>query len=226
MAMNTLRRFAATRTPKTHFLGKTFEANEAFRLLDVGSGNHSPSKTKLLFPNCEYHGLDLNLTYAYDAADKEALDAFYEMDLTLLQFESIPDDYFDFIRMVHVIEHLHNGEEVLFGLSKKLKVGGLIYLEYPGKRSTRLPSMRGSLNFYDDKSHVRVYDHQSLGMGLKQWGFDIISSGMRRSWAYIFAIPLRVMAALLRGRAVQGNVFWDLLGFAEFVFARKRAGRQ
>ena len=59
--------------------------------------------------------------------------------------------------MVHVIEHLHNGDKVLEGLLTKLRSGGVIYIEYPGIRSTRLPSMRGSLNFSDDPTHVRLY---------------------------------------------------------------------
>ena len=43
------------------------------------------------------------------------------MDLTALSFGSIPADYFDGIWMVHVIEHLYNGDEVIKALLPKLK---------------------------------------------------------------------------------------------------------
>lgn len=218
--MNALRRFASTRTPKNYFLQKAM-GDRPFRLLDVGAGNHSPSKTTRLFPACEYHGLDLNKDYSYSVEDERALKCFYEMDLTALSFESIPDSYFDFITMAHIIEHLHNGDEVIRGLAKKLKPGGYIYIEFPGKRSTKLPSMYGSLNFYDDKTHVRVYSHTEVGDVLLGTGFSILRSGMRRSWAYVIATPVRAAAYLLRGKKMHGNVLWDLLGFAEFVFARK-----
>lgn len=219
--MNALRRFISLQTPKVRFLQKAV-SNQPFRLLDVGAGNHSPSKTKRLFPACEYHGLDLNKDYSYDADDESALAGFYEMDLTALRFESIPDNYFDYITMAHIIEHLHNGDAVIRGLAQKLKPGGHIYIEFPGKRSTKLPSMRGTLNFYDDKTHVRVYSHAEVGVILKDAGFSVLQAGIRRSWAYVLATPFQTAFALMRGKKVQGNMLWDLLGFAEFVFARKR----
>ncbi len=40
------------------YLKKSF-ANRPFRLLDIGAGNHSATKTKKVFPQCEYHGVDM-----------------------------------------------------------------------------------------------------------------------------------------------------------------------
>ena len=129
----------------------------AFKLLDVGVGNHSASKTVSLFPACEYYGVDLNKDYNNSDEDFKVMKSFYEMDLTKLDFHLIPNKYFDGIWIVHVIEHLHNGDKVIENLIEKLKTGGYIYIEYPGTKSTRLPSMYGTLNFYDDLSHVRLY---------------------------------------------------------------------
>src|SRR5215470_17401423 len=135
-------RFLQKRTPKFYYLQKTFR-QQKFNLLDVGAGNHSASKTKTLFPKCEYYGIDLNRHFNNDESDFAVMKAFYEMDLTLLQFEVIPNNHFDFIRMTHIIEHLNNGDEVIKGLLPKLKKHGRIYIEYPGVKSTRLPSMKG-----------------------------------------------------------------------------------
>ena len=41
---------------------------------------------------------------------------------------ALPNNYFDFIIMSHVIEHTRKGTEILEILSKKLKVGGGIYI--------------------------------------------------------------------------------------------------
>lgn len=193
-----------------------------FRLLDVGAGNHSPSKTTSLFPGCEYYGLDLNKDYNYNEADSRALKGFYEMDLTKLELDVIPDNFFDYINMAHIIEHLHNGDRVVEKLLTKLKSGGYIYIEYPGQRSTTLPSMRGTLNFYDDDTHVRVYSVKELSELLEKNGLSVISGGTRRNWFYILAAPARIAATLVRGKKLQGNIFWDMLGFAEYVFARKK----
>lgn len=207
--------------PKFYYLHKFYKKG-GFALLDVGSGNHSASKTKRLFPNCEYHGIDLQKDFNNDETDFVAMSAFYEMDLTLLKFDSIPDNYFDFIRMAHVIEHLHNGNEVITGLLPKLKKGGFIYIEYPGVKSTRLPSMEGTLNFYDDPTHVRIYSVKEISGLLDQQNFKIISSGTRRNPAFLMAMPFSIIGSLIKGKKLQGNMFWDLLGFAEFVLAKKQ----
>lgn len=216
-----MRRLLQKQIPKFYYLWKFFD-NKQFTLLDVGSGNHSASKTKNLFPDCEYHGIDIDRNFNNDERDFEACHSFYEMDLSQLEFGTIPDNYFDFIRMTHVIEHLHNGDKVIECLAPKLKSGGYIYIEYPGARSLTLPSMHGTLNFHDDPTHVRVYSVPELRKLLGKNGFDILSSGTRRSPAFLAAMPLRILGSWVRGRKLQANIFWDLLGFAEYVLARKK----
>ena len=214
-------RFLQKSIPKFYYLNKYF-GNKPFRLLDVGSGNHSASKTVTLFPNCEYHGIDMDKTFNNDEADYKAMSGFYEMDLTKLDFDSIPDNHFDFIRMAHVIEHLINGDEVIKGLQKKLKTGGYIYIEYPGIKSTTLPSMEGTLNFKDDPTHVRIYSVPEVSGILKEKNFSIIDSGTRRNPAFIAAMPFSILKSFATGKKLQGNMFWDVLGFAEFVLAKKK----
>src|ERR1043166_5663640 len=183
-----MRRFLQKLTPKFLYLQKAFGQNK-FSLLDVGAGNHSASKTKRLFPNCEYSGIDLNRHSNNDERDFAVMQNFYEMDLTLLQFDAIPDNHFDFIRMTHIIEHLVNGTEVIRRLLPKLKTQGYIYIEYPGAKSTRLPSMNGTLNFYDDPTHVRLYSVKELTDFLKQINCTICDSGTRRNWIFLLATP-------------------------------------
>lgn len=219
--MSAIKKFFSTRTPKFNFMQRVMQ-DRPFTLLDLGAGNHSPSKTTNIFPNCTYHGVDLNYDYEYTPADIKALKKFYEMDLTKLEFDEMPDGFYDYINMAHIIEHLHNGDVVVEKIAAKLKKGGYIYIEYPGKRSTTLPSMYGTLNFYDDPTHVRVYSVKELSQLLKKSGFEVLSSGTRRSWYYIFLIPFTSMAYMLKGKRIPAAVLWDLMGFAEYVFARKK----
>jgi SAM-dependent methyltransferase len=196
-------------------------ANKPFRLLDVGAGNHSASRITSLFTHCEYYGLDLDKSYNNNENDFNVMKGFYELDLTKLDFAIIPDQYFDGIWMAHVIEHLYNGDDVVKGLLKKLKPGGYFYIEYPGKKSTTLPSMRGSLNFKDDSSHVRIYSVPELTKVFNSNKCTVLSSGTRRNWFYIFSMPVRILLSLIRKGHVEGNVFWDILGFAEYLWVRK-----
>ena len=215
-----LKAFSSSFITKFSFLNRAF-GNKTFRLLDIGAGNHSATKAKRVFPNCEYHGVDMERDYNNTEADFKLMDAFYEMDLTRLDFSAIPDNYFDAIQIAHVIEHLFNGDEVIKGLLPKLKSSGYIYLEYPGEKSTRLPKMQGSLNFKDDPTHVRVYSVKELTVLLEANGCKVLKGGLRRNKWFIMAMPFRIIKTWASGKKLQGNIFWDLLGFAEFVWAKK-----
>ncbi|MEO7044872.1 MAG: class I SAM-dependent methyltransferase [Ferruginibacter sp.] len=216
----TLKATASSFNNKFIYLKKSF-ADKPFRLLDIGAGNHSATKTKRVFPACEYHGVDMERDYNNSDEDFSLMDSFYEMDLTKLDFSSIPDNYFDGIWMVHVIEHLHNGDEVIQGLLPKLKKGGYLYIEYPGVKSTKLPSMYGTLNFYDDPTHVRLYSTKELSKLFISNNCQVLKSGIRRNPWYIMAIPFRILSCVVKRKKIQANVFWDVLGFAEYLWVQK-----
>ena len=215
-----LKAYASTFVTKISFLKKSF-GKKSFRLLDVGAGNHSATKIKSVFPECEYHGIDLERDYNNSEADFALMTGFYEMDLTKLDMSSIPDNYFDGIWMVHVIEHLFNGDEVIIKLLPKLKSGGYLYIEYPGIKSTKLPSMYGSLNFKDDSTHVRLYSVKELSALFGKNNCQVLKGGTRRNVWFMMAMPFRIISSFLSGKKLQGNIFWDFLGFAEYVWVRK-----
>ena len=203
------------------FIKKSF-ANKPFCLLDIGAGNHSATKTKIVFPQCEYHGVDMEKDYNNSEADFATMKSFYEMDLTKLEFSSIPENYFDGIWMVHVIEHLYNGDEVIKGLLSKLKSGGYMYIEYPGIKSTTLPSMYGTLNFRDDPTHVRLYSVKELSELFELNNCKVLKSGTRRNLWFMAAMLFRIIASVVKGKKLNGNIFWDVLGFAEYVYVQKK----
>lgn len=206
---------------KYRFLNKIFKQN-SFVLLDIGAGNHSASKTKKWFPNCEYHGLDLDKNYNNDESDFKEMKAFYELNLENLDFDSIPDNHFDFIMMAHVIEHLKNGDKVVEKLMSKLKSGGRFYVEFPGIRSTRLPRMDGTLNFFDDDTHVRIYSLTEIYNLFIRNNFEIERGGRRRYWPNILIMPFKIPHNLIKYGKIIPSIFWDLLGFADYVLAKKK----
>ncbi|MBI2428797.1 MAG: methyltransferase domain-containing protein [Ignavibacteriales bacterium] len=162
------------------------------KILDVGAGSHSASITKKWYPECEYHGIDRVKNYQNDERDFKLMDAFYKMDVTMLDYSTIPSDYFDVIIMSHIIEHLQNGDKVIEGLLSKLKQGGIIYTEFPSRKSLSLPSMNGTLNFYDDETHCRIFTRQEVVNIYKMNSFEILYSSVRRDWVRIFALPNRI----------------------------------
>ena len=212
---------AITLPAKYRFLNKLFKQGE-FVLLDIGAGNHSASKTKKWFPNCEYHGLDLNKNYNNDENDFKLMKSFYELNLEELNLDSVPNANFDFIMMAHVIEHLKNGDQVLVKLLAKLKPGGYLYVEYPGIRSTRLPHMKGTLNFFDDDTHVRVYSLTELYNLFLKNNTEIIKGGTRKYIPNILMMPFKVIHNLIKYGKILPSIFWDFFGFAEFILIKKK----
>lgn len=207
---------------KFRFLDRHFTKKGAFILLDIGAGNNSATNTKKWFPNCTYHGVDRNRDYNNNDKDFELMDQFFEIDLTLLNFNEIPDNHYDAIMMAHVIEHLPNGTDVIKALIPKLKKGGLIYIEYPGIKSTTLPSKKGTLNFFDDDTHCRIYSKIELFNLLMSTGCLPLKGGTRRDIQTIILLPIKLIHNKIKYGYVMGSVFWDLLGFAEFVLAKRK----
>lgn len=196
-----------------------------FDLLDVGSGNHSATLTKQWFPNVRYSALDRSRDNGDDERDRALIDHFHEIDLSTGDLSQLPDAAYDCILMAHVIEHLPNGEDVLRGLVPKLRPDGLLYVEFPGVRSLGLPSMRGSLNFHDDPTHVRLYTASEVSHALRSFGLRVDRAGTRRDVRAIALLPLRALSSLRQHGYVAGSVFWDLLGFADYVVARRVSER-
>jgi hypothetical protein len=209
--------------PKLKALRPRFRGR-AFRVLDVGAGNHSASITKSFYPKCRYEALDRVRDYNNDPGDWARTDAFHEIDLERVDLGALPDAGYDAILMAHVLEHLESGEAVLRALVPKLAPGGLFYVEFPSLRSTRLPSMRGTLNFWDDPTHVRPWSAEEVAGILRDSGLTIDAAGPRRDLQLLLLTPLVALRAKTTLGYVPGGVFWDLMGFADRVIA-ERPGR-
>jgi len=195
--------------------------NRHFKLLDIGCTNKNPSKTKRNFENCEYHGVDIEDEYDRNGADFKAMTKFYKIDLTSLDFDEIPDNYFDVIVLCHVIEHLYNGDDVIKALIPKLKEKGIIYFEYPAAKSLNLPSMKVCLNFYDGDTHFRIYNSFELIQLMQKEYFKILEFGTRRNWVYMLLSPAYFLHSLIKYKSLIGPNFWDFRGFAEYVIVQK-----
>lgn len=198
--------------------------NKDVSLLDIGCGNHSATKLKKYFSHCKYYGVDKE-KYNNSEKDYNMMEEFHQIDLSneLQKLDMINANYFDVVIMSHILEHLEHGMDVLTKILPKIKKNGIIFLEYPGVRSLSLPSMYGTLNFSDDPTHVRVYNIPELANLLMENGFRIIKAGKRRDLKRIILMPVIILYQIIRYKKIHGTAFWDLLGFAEFICAKKTA---
>ena len=91
------------------------------------------------------------------------------------KIEDFPDNYFDCIRLYHVIEHLPNPHHCLQLIYKKLKRGGEIVLGTPNAKS--MVSKIFGIHWYnlDVPRHLFVFSPDTLSRLVDKAGFSQIS---------------------------------------------------
>ncbi len=186
------------------------------KILDVGCGDKAPYSTYKYYPNVEYSGIDYR-----EVPGIADMHSFYQYNIDDNNLDEIPNNEYDVIILSHIIEHVHHGAKLLATLAGKLKSGGIIYIETPSERSLHLPSYYGTLNFYDDSTHTRVYSLAEMTEVLKQNGCIILKSRIRHNLKKIIFLPLYAIFMLIRDKKISATLFWDVLGFAHFIVAQK-----
>jgi hypothetical protein len=81
--------------------------------------------------------------------------------------------------------------------------------------------MPGTLNFCDDHTHVKSYDIKEVANTLIKCGFKVIEAGTRRNFIRCLLTPMVIIYQLIEHKKIQGSAFWDILDFAQFVYAVK-----
>ena len=122
------------------------------KVLDVGCGNNGPELAKSIQPKMYYVGVDVenyNQTSSH-IADEYQLFPVHEFTERL---DELPIN-FDYVICMHVLEHSSEREKLLRSMSRRLKSGGFIFLTFPNQASVYYPSRNGTLNYYDDPTHL------------------------------------------------------------------------
>ncbi|MDD5361701.1 MAG: methyltransferase domain-containing protein [Ignavibacteria bacterium] len=190
-------------------------------VLEAGVGNDSPIMFFKYNKGYIYDGLDKTKDCNLSLRSIGLINKFYILDPENDDLNSLANSYYDYLVIAHVIEHIENGEKVIERLAEKIKIGGVFYIEYPAEKSAKFPSMKGTLNFYDDPTHKRFYKIDVLKDILIKSGFEILKSGIKRDFFRIIGIPYMVVKSIFVHGYVRGSAFWDLLGFAEYIVARR-----
>lgn len=189
------------------------------RLLDIGCGNNSGAVTKKAAPNVYYVGLDVG-DYNQSGESVEMMDEYIVVppDKFAEKVESLKE--FDFVISAHNIEHCCEAERVLRAIPNCLKRGGYLFLAFPCEESVNFPPREGTLNFYDDETHIYMPKFDQVIQGLKDSGMTICFQERRYR-----PLPWRVRGWLNEGKSkrlkkiLPGTL--DYYGFQSIVWARK-----
>lgn len=202
-----------------HFkaLHKWFDSRE-FKLLDIGCAGSGLQKAQRFLPGCLYYGLDRTRD-DLSGENIASMSGFYEIDLEQSQLKEIPEDFFDAVLASHVLEHISNGEAIVSRLAKKVRVGGVMYIEFPNLHSLNVPSSRRDyLHFCDDPTHQFVHSTRIISNILMNNGYRIIRAGARRDPIRIILSPLFFLRGVVKGDPWTRTLY-DLFGCVDLIFA-------
>jgi len=191
------------------------------RILDIGCGNHSVKKFKLLYGNKIYYvGIDKE-KYNITEEDLNLMDEFKLIDLEKDGLSKLLGQKFDVIYFSHVIEHITNGYDIIKSFKDLQNNGGLVYIETPSEKSVYFPKNNYDiLNFFDDPTHKQIYPLNNIINTLNEIGYEPIKYGIRKDYRRILISPLGITFYSIMGKKLPGALMWDIMGFANFVLAK------
>jgi len=192
-------------------------------VLDIGCGNDSARKIKSLRKDIFYVGVDI-VDYNQSEESIKSIDIYKildkfnfhnELDLILRDFP------FDAVIWSHNIEHLNDFESVLECIVRRLKSNAKILISFPNIFSLSFPNRKGTLNFFDDPTHVNVIEPSWLINYLIRKNFKINLFRLRNRSIVPALIGLILEPfSILSGRVLPGTR--DLYGIETILWAEKK----
>ncbi|MBU2544292.1 class I SAM-dependent methyltransferase [Patescibacteria group bacterium] len=140
------------------------------KILDIGCGS-GDTLFQLKNIGWDVYGLDI---------DRFAIQIAHQRGLKKVAFGSYkamrlyPDNYFDAIRLYHVIEHLDNPMKCLSLICKKLKPGGELIIGTPNGNSCVARMTKQYWYNLDCPRHLYIFSPKQLIVLLKKVGFTNI----------------------------------------------------
>lgn len=192
------------------------------KILDVGCGNGSPRRVKMVAPDCYYVGVDVsdynNTNATLALADKYML---FEPEHFADGIAGL-DDKFDAVLSSHNIEHCNHPNDTLNAMCGRLKKGGRLYLAFPSEASADFPSRKGTLNFYDDSTHRWLPKYDNVIQQLKANGMEVVFASKQYK-PHVFHVLGGILEPLSKkkGKVLPG-ITWAYWGFETIIWAEKR----
>ena len=192
------------------------------KVLDVGCGNGSVLAFKEVNPSIFYVGVDV-ADYMQTNESKLAMDKYLIFNPSNFAdgIASLERD-FDAVVWSHNIEHCNDRLNTLISVLSRLKVGGLLYLSFPCDASMSFPSRMGTLNYFDDKTHLlNPPELESVIRTLQDYGFEVSFSVDRYKPSLLYFIGLLMEPISSYFSKVQIGT-WEFWGFESIIHARRR----
>lgn len=191
-------------------------------VLDVGCGNGSPHWFKSTRPDIYYIGLDVG-DYRQVGDPSQVADEYIVVPPS--DFAAAIEGMRERCNAVvssHNIEHCQEPGRVLRAMMNALKPGGMLYLSTPCSASVGFPRREGTLNFYDDPTHVAPVSY-SLIISECQAADGKIVYGRERYRPFMLALKGFLMEPYFRfkGKVAFDGATWACYGFESVLWICK-----
>ncbi|WP_300665448.1 class I SAM-dependent methyltransferase, partial [Fluviicola sp.] len=140
------------------------------RVLDFGCGNGT-LLDNLKAVGWECYGLDVD-PKAVAYCQQKGLN----VSIGDIPSQNYPDDFFDAITINHVIEHVHEVDELLKSCHQKLKKGGKLVIATPNTRNWQRGLYQENWFQLDPPRHLHLFHPDNLEVVVKRNQFDIQES--------------------------------------------------
>jgi ubiquinone/menaquinone biosynthesis C-methylase UbiE len=193
------------------------------RMLDLGCGEGGLLRNLALkLPTLDLHGCDVQRP-----VDLPANVVFKQTNFDLAELP-YSDDYFDFIVMQHVLEHLEKPIPAIAQVLRILKPGGRVFIEVPSNYSMMwsypFAQNRGYiLHYYDDPTHLgRPWTPQALCRLALYYSCKPVLAKYDFSWASVVKVlPMFVYAQLSGNSDGFVKEYWQATGWSMFAVIEK-----
>jgi SAM-dependent methyltransferase len=190
------------------------------RVLDVGCGNDSPRLYKTRFPNAHYVGIDVG-----DYRQSQPVQNGQYIIVSPENFTNRISEFvseFDAVVSSHNLEHCNDRFGTLRAMIKALKPGGRLFFSFPSERTVNFPSRAGTLNYFDDATHVgNPPDFTAVIAEPEDMGIEIIASS-RSYRPIILTVAGFFLEPVSRFKKKVGPGTWAYYGFEALIWGRKK----
>lgn len=193
------------------------------KIIDIGCGNDSPYRFKSQRSDIHYTGLDIG---DYNQSIKPLDVANQYIVVPPTDFASAIEKLagqFDGVVSSHNLEHCNEPDRVLAAMAGALKPGGKLYLSFPCEQSVGFPKRVGTLNFYDDSTHLTLLNCEKTCALLESAGFQIDFSVRQYKpfMLWLSGLLLEPFSAL-SGKLMPIGTTWAFYGFESIIWATKK----
>jgi 2-polyprenyl-3-methyl-5-hydroxy-6-metoxy-1,4-benzoquinol methylase len=142
------------------------------KVLDIGCGNGIFLNFLHQNGNCEIHGTEFDSNSSLRASKVKNIN----LKVGGYNNDNYIDNYFDFVSMVHVFEHLTDPKEIIASVKQKLKPGGVLLISVPNIDSYQSKIFKGNWFHLDPPRHLFLIAPNTFISMMEKEGFQIKST--------------------------------------------------